>query len=62
MLIPNSVDVAVTVNYLEQGDNTILKPMLVVRTSQKMTAKQLIFNKKDYICSDPVHLSKKSIM
>jgi len=61
MLNPNNVDVVVTGNYVDQGDTVTLKPMTVVRTSQKVVAKTLNFNKQDYMCSDPANTSKKAL-
>jgi len=62
MMEPNQVDAIVTGQYLEKKDNTInVRPFVVSKSEKKITSKNHIFDKGQFICSDPQNPSIKTL-
>jgi len=60
MMEPNQIDVIVTGQYLEKEDNTInVRPFVVFKSEKNISSKNHIFDKGQFICSDPNNSSTK---
>jgi len=55
MMTPNNVDVIVTGHYVDDANNPTVsvRPLVIVKTNQKIVTKNLQFVKNELICTDP---------
>lgn len=59
MMVPNNVDVIVTGQYIDDGQNPLIsvRPLVIVKDDRKIVTKNLQFSKQELFCEDSV--SKK---
>ncbi|MCI0471122.1 MAG: hypothetical protein L0Y73_05635 [Candidatus Aminicenantes bacterium] len=55
LINPNSVDVIVTGQYIDDAKNPLIsvRPLVIVKSNQKIITKNLQFSKEELICEDP---------
>jgi len=63
MMDPNQLDVIVTGQYTDRGasEPILLKPFLIVKKEKKILTRSLKFDRKQYICPDPVDKTQKAL-
>ena len=61
MMEPAGVDVIVTGQFIDEQDRINMKPVVIIKSTQKILAKSLTFLKADYICTDTVDSRKKAL-
>ncbi|RKZ39339.1 MAG: hypothetical protein DRQ41_10700, partial [Gammaproteobacteria bacterium] len=61
MMVPAQVDVIVTGQFVDDQEKIKVKPFIIIKKSQKIVAKSLIFLKNEYICADPVNPKKRAL-
>jgi hypothetical protein len=61
MMEPAHVDVIITGQFVDDQKKIKVKPFIIIKKSQKIVAKSLMFLKNEYICTDPVNQNKKAL-